>query len=172
MTTDENVLRELTALLLPPPLPVATGSRHAWGALESRLGIRLPSDYKWFISTYGAGRLEEFVWILSPFEPPAGHGTLEAELAAHRAWHATGLVEGEPDGLIPWALNEDRGTCFWETNEHDPDRWTVLQIIEDDIRRWPENMTTFLLKVLKGDHVSDVFSHLGRYTPPLHYKSA
>ena len=172
MNTSDEIQLPLGAVLLPPQEPVATGSPQSWVALERRLGTSLPTDYKWFVSTYGAGRVEEFVWILSPFSSGHDYATaLEVELADHRSWHEMGLVDGEPDGLIPWARNEDRGTCFWDTSSGEPDRWTIVQIIEDDIRRWPDNMTTFLLKVIRGEHISDVFSHLCRYEPPLRFRT-
>lgn len=164
-----NVFEELTKVLIPPARPVATGTPDGWAAVEARIG-RLPGDYKRFIDTYGVGVINDWVWILSPFEP-AGRGTLESRLTWHKESHALGLFEDEPDGLIPWADNEDRGMCFWETEEPNPDRWTVLAMVEDDLHRWPENMTMFLLKILRGAHRSAVFGHDTRYTLPLHYKA-
>jgi hypothetical protein len=114
-----DVFDELTKVLLPPARPVATGNPAAWAAVEARMGTRLPTDYKWFIDTYGVGIIDDWVWIFSPFDPP-GRGTLESRLEWHKESHALGLFEDEPDGMIPWADNEDRGMCFWETYAPDP----------------------------------------------------
>jgi hypothetical protein len=43
-------------------------------------------------------------------------------------------------------------------------------MVEDDLHRWPENMTIFLLKILRGEHRSAVFGHDTRYTLPLQYQ--
>jgi hypothetical protein len=166
-----SVLDDLTQLLIPPADPLAPGSPDEWAQVEQRLGTELPSDYKAFISRYGAGTIDDwFVWVLSPFSP-ATPGNLEHRLAEHREEHGFNVQYfDEPDGLIPWADNADRGMAFWETHDSDPQRWTVVTVVEDYIQRWPENMTTFLRKVLLREHLSVVFGNQDQsFDLPLQY---
>jgi len=58
-------LHELIRVLPPPTHPHDTGSLAEWAAVESRLGIVFPSDYKDYIRAYGSGAVDTFV-ILNP----------------------------------------------------------------------------------------------------------
>lgn len=161
----------LDRLLQPPAQPVATGSTEAWRALEERLGTGLPSDFKAFISLYGAGMISNSVWILSPFDPPGWLGTLEQNLIEHREAHEVHrMFFYEPDAMIPWAATDIRGTCFWETESFDPDTWTVCTVIDDSVQRWPDGMTAFLARVLAGEYDCEVFGDIAqRYEPPFQF---
>lgn len=155
-------LDELRGILIPPDNPVGTGSAEEWDLLESRLGKRLPTDYKNFVGVYGAGSIDvegdEFT-VLNPF---AGLRSLRLErmIATQREAHAViveifskyGDAPEQPDGLIPWGTNTTRGLTFWEPNDPDPDRWTVHGEIDDDRMSFPEDMTTYLLNVFRGVH--------------------
>lgn len=151
-----SALVELTKVLIPPAIPVGSGSPEEWDAVEASLGWRFPRDYKSFISTYGFGVIDEIVWIFSPFVNSAS--SLQSRLAEHREAHAVVVeYEYEPEGLVPWASNTYRGMCYWETDNPDPDAWTIYAALDDDVHRFPEDMTTFLLRTLKGEHLSSVF---------------
>lgn len=160
-------LDELQRLLVPPDEPIGTGSPEEWARLESRLGTRLPTDYKEFVRVYGAGSIDtegdEFT-IVNPF---AGLRSLRLErmIATQREAHAAIIeVAGEYgdaaqqlDGLIPWGTNSFRGLCFWEPNGREPDGWTVHSEIDDDRMSFPENMTTYLLNVFRGVHDNFIY---------------
>jgi len=59
-------LEELKKILIPPLKPFQTGDRNGWDELESSLGTLLP-QYKDFISIYGTGAIDNFIWVLTPF---------------------------------------------------------------------------------------------------------
>lgn len=152
----DRVTERLREILSPPSEPVATGSVAEWQAVESRLGFRLPRDYKWFVSTYGFGSIDGSVLVFSPFADPASN--LERRILDHQEAHLVAIeYDYEPEGLIPWASNANRGCCYWETDNVDPDTWTVYTGLDDDVHRFPENMTRFILRVLLGEHLSSVF---------------
>ena len=44
-----------------------TGNYKEWNKFEEELGIILPDDYKKFITTYGTGSINNFIWFLTPF---------------------------------------------------------------------------------------------------------
>ena len=166
---SDSVFDRLTRVLPPPRRPIATGSREAWTSFENRSGLRLPGDYRRFVSTYGSGAIDGFVSVFSPFAE--GASNLETRVREHRAAHVVAIeYEDEPEGLIPWATNDYRGVCHWETDNPDPDAWTVYAVLDDDVHRFPESMTTFLLKVLTGEHISTVFGgDTYRFRPPISY---
>jgi hypothetical protein len=61
----------LIELLPPPEIPVEASGN--WANVERQLGTTLPSDYKWFIETYGTGGIcTDYINVLNPFaENPA-----------------------------------------------------------------------------------------------------
>jgi hypothetical protein len=59
---------ELRCLVPPPAHP--DGADGDWTACERELQLRLPDDYKEFISAYGSGTLCRSFEILSPFDSP------------------------------------------------------------------------------------------------------
>lgn len=166
---SDSVFDSLTRVLPPPRSPIANGSPEAWAVFESRLGLELPRDYKRFVSTYGSGLIDGFVSVFSPFAE--GLSNLGTRILEYQAAHIVAIeYEDEPEGLIPWATNDYRGQCHWETDNPDPNAWTVYAALDDDVHRFPESMTTFLLKVLTGEHISTVFGGpTHRFRPPVRY---
>lgn len=59
------MINKLIALLSPPSQRIFDNA--AWATFESEGGLRLPSDFKQFISIYGCGAVDDFVWVLDPF---------------------------------------------------------------------------------------------------------
>jgi len=60
-------MENLTRIQSPPAQAVDTSGQESWDSIETRLGTRLPVDYKDYISVYGAGRWADFLGILTPF---------------------------------------------------------------------------------------------------------
>jgi hypothetical protein len=58
---------QLRGLVPPPAQPVEAADIGAFAAVEERLGLRLPSDYKCLVCAYGTGSWKNFLWVLSPF---------------------------------------------------------------------------------------------------------
>ena len=63
----EGEFEALTRLMPPPDEPLDPGEPDAWPAIERQLGLRLPSDYKALISTYGSGAIADFINVFNPF---------------------------------------------------------------------------------------------------------
>lgn len=60
--------KKLEQILIPPQESVIVRSDEEWDKVESQLKIKLPKDYKDFISTYSTGCIDDFLWIHNPFE--------------------------------------------------------------------------------------------------------
>ena len=162
---------EITEVLVPPSTPIGCGTAEQWATAERQLGLRFPSDYKEFVSLYGFGSIEGQFYVLSPF---AGPRSFEREIAEARKAHEV-LVQYEPlhpPGLIPWGRSDEGGECFWETDRLDSEYWTVYTEYDELslTYRYEENMTTFLLKVLTGSHLSPLFkSQVRPFQLPAYY---
>jgi hypothetical protein len=97
-----------------------------WVAVESRLGISLPSDYKQIVEAFGCdGLFDLFFEVFSP-EALIWHAEFYAgdDLAPgneYPPFPASG-------GVIGWSSNEHEQAFFWITEGPDPDRWPVYAV--------------------------------------------
>jgi hypothetical protein len=151
----------LIELLPPPEIPVEASGN--WANVERQLGTTLPSDYKWFIETYGTGGIcTDYINVLNPFaENPAlnliAHSKvtldvyrrdqLETELRLNP--HA---VYPQPGVIFPWASSASAHEMFWLTRG-DPDSWGVVFFDRNRIefRTYEQTcMTQFLVTLLLG----------------------
>lgn len=151
------MLAELSKLMPPPIEPVGVGSTDQRQEVERELGMQLPEDYWQFISIYGEGTIDDRFRIVNAFEKSSIFGFYDQ----YRY-----LTDTVP--LLPWGYNFERGTAFWETRDVHPLSWTVYTEFDDDVQRFPEGMTTFLVKTLRGDHLSSVlFNEANPFIPPI-----
>ncbi len=97
----------LDATLEPPPdepWPID------WAAVEGRLGVRLPTDYKAFAERYGPVLVGDRVWVLVPHRSDEGGylGELAQSQGLHRSLRDTDppahpfAFHPEPGGLLAW----------------------------------------------------------------------
>jgi hypothetical protein len=130
----ETDLARLVRVMPPPRKPTATGSAEEWKALETRLGMTFPEDFKQFIARYGAGEINGFIRVGNPFhfrnldEYEKGvRGRLETyrglraddpKAWPYRAWPA-------PGGLFPLGSTANGDEILWHTTGKS-EGWTVL----------------------------------------------
>ena len=125
-------LQDLIRTVPPPARP-----RHStgdWDAVEAKLGLTLPGDYKGMVQHYGAGSFSDFLIVLNPFLPSA---YLNLVRGGEEILHSARTVREsspslypmplypEPGGIFPWAVTETGDTLFWRTSG-EPDAWTVV----------------------------------------------
>lgn len=118
--------------LVPTPGEAADRPTDAeWRATESKFGA-LPNDYKNFVSRYGSGRIDGFLFI---FNPSAKNKFLnliyqvDLQLEVLRDISVTeSLPYGffpDPGGLLPVGATENGDMLYWLT-EGAPDSWKIV----------------------------------------------
>jgi hypothetical protein len=120
--------------MVPPPA-APNGADGDWNACERELGLRLPADYKEFISAYGGGRLCGLFEIASPFSSPRSWKTNVKDWWVKWAgiYDCWGDVERRlpyprypsVPGLLPSATYGDVNVLSWYT-AGEPDQWYVV----------------------------------------------
>lgn len=151
-------LGDLRRIVAPPE---ATGERIDWPAVRERIGVDLPSDYRALVEAYGAGALDGFLWIYSPFADNPYVNVLDEavrELGALRAIRAGGGTDEVPyqvedvrqSELLPWGGTDNGDICFWHRVKPDPESWTIAihESRGPDWFTYDGNATDFLVGVL------------------------
>src|SRR5262249_3790387 len=106
----------------------------AFAAVESRLGLPLPADYKQLICAYGTGSWKDFLCVLTPFSSNSNLNLLEQakdQLDAERVIRANHPADmpfklhPEKGGLFPWGMTDNGDRLYWLT-EGEPDSWPTI----------------------------------------------
>lgn len=157
MNGEDDLLR-----LIPPPIDIAADID--WETLEERLGVRLPSDYKWLVEHYGPGKFSNFLHIL---QPVTGFAPIRLEDSANRASEILDQLResGEnipypTEELLPVGTTDNGDTIYWVRRpEVDPDRWPIVANAARNTK-WPEfdgGIVQFLVATLSGRYRCEVF---------------
>ena len=164
---------DLVRLLPPPEVEVVCPP---WDEIESALGFRLPSDYRWFCDTYGGGSIRNGASradfeIFAPVSAPASSCT--AGLAGLRGYHMGGFHEAftydgadeemwngapysvypEPGGVLGWGMSEWGDSFFWLMRGEDPNVWPVVAWMRDPAEAFTLDcgFVEFLRRIVTGE---------------------
>ncbi|SEQ99937.1 hypothetical protein SAMN05216481_12532 [Streptomyces radiopugnans] len=132
MPSQETVLAALRAVM---PSHDGADEQVDWDAMRRTWGVDFPSDYVAFMSTYGAGGIDDVLSILvpeasaQPSEGP-GFGSMAGETANMRhMWESDGGPEGidaGPASVLAWGVSCGADMLGWLTVDPDPDKWPVV----------------------------------------------
>jgi hypothetical protein len=165
-------LKRLKTLQPPPEHPVGTSSLEPWEEIEARVGAHLPSDYKEYVASYGAGRWADFLGIMTPFykwKHPEGVDYVEWSRTRLRGLDQVHVdfPEFAPpfyefparDGLLPIGYTDNGGTICWQTAGA-PDNWGVVVLAEEyplGYDKFETSLTGFLVGLLERRLVPSTF---------------
>ena len=167
------VIDELLSLLPRPARLTEQGTTDQWGAVTSKLGGPLPTDYMQFIDHYGSGTINSFLTVLNPFSANPHVNLLDQmfiQLSALRELR-TRYPENfpfplffEPGGLLPWAISDDGDLFCWSTVGASG-LWEVVTVPRSDSpEHFKMGMAQFLARGLAGQVKSSAL--------PPHFASA
>lgn len=150
------LINELLALMPPH---AGAGANIDWEATERAWGTSFPTDYKAFVSHYGAGAIENFVAVFEPSLDasglPAGYMANETSVAQELWEELEGLpgVEVESDRILAWASDGTADELCWLRTEGSPDEWPVLvyERGEDAWHLYDCGMVEFLLRIFRAE---------------------
>ena len=124
--------KKMILVLAPPVEPIC--SKGAFIDTEQQIGTSLPSDYKEFISHYGLGSIDDFIWILNPFTE---NKNLNFLIKKEEILNSYKLLKKEfpndyiheiypnDNGLLPFGLTDNGDELFWLVRG-EPDNWKVV----------------------------------------------
>ena len=164
------MLESLIKVIQPPKNPNEVGNLQGWIDVEEKLGVKLPNDYKEFISVYGRGRIGDFLWVLNPFSNNTNVNLFDS--MEHFQWAYGVSKEKFPEdcprhifpenhSLFIWGATDNGDYLFWIYDENkDPNQWKIGVY---DSRAGEEseifnmNMSSFLEKLAKNEIETDAF---------------
>lgn len=105
-----------------------------WNEIEKKLGVNLPTDYKEFIDLFGAGIIDDFILVFSPFSENENMNFFIQQDLNNEAYST--LKESHPNefpyqiftkksGLLPWGRTENGDILNWIVDMN-LDEWPIL----------------------------------------------
>ncbi|NED11872.1 hypothetical protein [Streptomyces sp. SID9124] len=158
----QDTLRQLRDVVSLLQVGGAAGDAVDWQAAAAELRVMsFPSDYREFVSTFGAGSIEEslYVWIPRPETASAaltvGHlpdNALRSE--SMNVWQESGTGSTcHLEDILVWGQTNGADTLGWVASGPDPERWPVA-VWERQGGGWKIHdcgMVQFLLGLLRGE---------------------
>jgi hypothetical protein len=124
------------------------------------MGTLLPGEYVEFVSRYGTGGIDSFLWIFSPIAENEGLNEIVQSRTILETWRSLPVgVHREmglalfPDagGILPFGCSDNGDLLFWRT-KGEPDKWDILLISPRDgeLQECGRSFFAFLDGVLSG----------------------
>lgn len=156
----------LTSIVPPPSNPSEVPVQNSWKAIEQRLEVSFPDDYKEFIETYGSGRIGQFLWIFNPF---SGNENINLERQIGTQANVLSELQSygeiipyksfpEREGILPFGMTDNGDVLFWLT-KGDPNEWGVI-VNEARSPAWEIfdlSMSRFLAGILQKKVICNIF---------------
>ncbi|MGW5256444.1 hypothetical protein [Streptomyces sp. NPDC004012] len=162
-------MTDLTDLQLLAALPV-TGEQgpviNDWEKAEQALGVTFPPAFKRFLDVFGGAKFDDFLRVYRAGAENENVDLVSRTLSARQTMETTRPHIREllsqrgvtPSQLIRWGGTDNADMCFLIPHR-DNRRWAVLTVTgrgrEYDLFEGPAE--SYLLSVLRGDIVSEVF---------------
>jgi len=126
------MFRELTKILQAPDVPVEQPASNDWAMLDFDFR-EFPLDFKQFLSLYGTGQIDNFLWILNPFSKNKYLNNISQLDLIREGFHIAEKDFGEEvpslfpasGGLLPFAITDNGDTVFFKT-EGLSSKWSIL----------------------------------------------
>jgi hypothetical protein len=143
-------LKSLMEVMPPPDRPSEPPKADGWQSVAASLGVELPEDYKEFITIYGTGAVDGFLWVLTPFTQNQNLNLLEqakVRLDVQRKFsEASGMaapyeLNPNPNGLLPWGVTDNGDVLYWLCSGA-PSTWAIV-VCDSRASRWLDFRQTF-----------------------------
>jgi hypothetical protein len=163
VTTIKRLMQNLPIIGEATELPTAED----WAVVEESLKLELPADYKLFLSSYGSGIIDDFLFAMSPcssnkymrfdWQVPSKSETSRA-IRQRLPKEVPFPVYPEPGGLLVWAVTDNGDTLNWLTKGKS-NVWPtiVLQARGPKRSRFDMPATKILDALVTGKVRSDLF---------------
>lgn len=137
-----------------------------WSKFEEKLGIVLPNDYKYFITTYGTVSINNFIWFLTPFSKDENINYLKKMNIMLQSYSISKKIfpeyfihniYPEKDGILPWGYTENGDELYWKTSEKDNWEIVIYESRSSNFCIYKMEFTEFIYKLITKEIVCEAF---------------
>ena len=138
-----------------------------WEEIEREMGVQLPYDYKNFIDKYGTVNINEFIWVLTPFDKDEYVNLIKRGQEISKAYIESSLNNPEyfkhevfpiKGGILPWAYTENGDEIYWLTVGKS-DEWSIVvyESRSSDYYEYKIGMVEFIYGLISGKLICPAF---------------
>ena len=144
---------KLKAILKLPEIIYNKGNDQKWIVFQKNYNCKFPSEYKKFIDTYGTGSINDFLWILTPYESNKEINLFhKAEVMRTSYNYMKDMFPGdfnysiypEEGGLLPWGYTDNGDELFFDLKN---EFIVVIETRYSDVYKYKMGMVEFLYKL-------------------------
>jgi SMI1-KNR4 cell-wall len=154
----DNRLREI---LSPPKNPRESPSKADWKIVESKWCV-LPTDFKSFVTEYGTGSIDGFIWIFNPASRNPNLDLVQQisrQIEALRGSTSVGLTAfPQSGGILPFGLTDNGDLLAWKV-QGIPDSWGIVVVDSraPSYEKFDRGFSDFLVGILRKKIVCTIF---------------
>lgn len=150
-------IRDLTTVVLPPPVPVEKGNDELWTSVQKKLKISLPEDFRDLSSTYGSGSFVDegklHIFFYNPFsadflQKVKIHCSVIQDLKKDEGGdYIPFKVFPKKGGMLVWGRDDNGNDLFWLA-KGPPEKWPIIIRSNDgQLEQFEESTTGFLARI-------------------------
>lgn len=137
------------------------GNDEMWESVERKEGIVFPNDYKKFINYYGTGGIDNYFWILTPFEKDENINfimkcniMLDSYMKLKDLFPEDYVYDVFPNekGILPCAYAENGDEVYWLTSRN-IEEWEIIlyDATYSAFRHYKMGFVEFMYKILSEE---------------------
>lgn len=160
-------INQLKSIMKSKTQQMNISDSNKWNAIEKQMRTKLPSDYKEFINEYGTGSINEFMWILTPFDEDEYVNLITRGDKISKAYIESKIknpqyfkheVFPNKGGILPWGYTENGDELYWLTVENS-DEWHIIvyESRSSDYYEYSMGMVEFIYKLVSGKIICPAF---------------
>lgn len=149
-----------------PESPCNNGNKADWEEFENKEIQIFPDDYKAFINTYGSGVINNFIWILNPFEKneninffKKSKEMLDAYSELKQMFPNDYVYDVYPQskGLLPCGVTDNGDEIYWKTDQHINDWKIIVYDSSAESYEYDMSLIEFLYKICIKEIMCEAF---------------
>lgn len=146
-------LEKLKSILKIPNQIYNIGNEKDWLRFQQKYKLNFPIQYVQFINTYGTGSINNFLWILTPYEENKEINIFQRANIMHESYeYMKNMFPGEfyyniyPDegGLLPWGYTDNGDELYFDLNNN---TIVVMETRYSNFYEYKMGMIEFLYKL-------------------------
>lgn len=163
----KNYITELTKVLEKRTHHKPYDTNMLWSEFEKQYSIILPKDFKDFINFYGVGGINNFIWILNPFEKDQNINFITKKNILLSSYEHSKKqypnlypfdIYPSEGGIIPWGFTDNGDELYWKSSLIEDWLIVIYESRSSEYFEYDMSFTEFLYKLVTSQiRCDDIF---------------